>query len=238
MPHLIQTDNCLTAWRDACRYIIHNGNGFNLLVFIRNPLNFNDAQLEEIIDTAIINYKSVSDVINTIFPSKLYNRNIGLPRDDFYKLHEKLYYRGKTMHSKNKSRWGNYFLRLTRFGNSKKNQLQNIIDAINSREKQYAACYYMHISSVDTDNNTRVIGNPCLQYIQFGLEGDSINLTAVYRNHDFLTKALGNYIGLSRLLEYVCEQTGKKIGTFACHSIHYFLDNKKAVENSLNSLTW
>jgi thymidylate synthase len=238
MPHLIKSNNCLTAWRDACWYIIQNGNGFNLIVHIDNPLLFTDLHLSEITNSKIISSKNLSDVINTIFPTKLHLRSNGLDNSQFYDLHEELYNRGKTMHPRNKGLWGNYFLRFTKFGEKTKNQLQKIIDDINSRNNQYAACYIMHVSSADTDSNTRNIGNPCLQYIQFGQVGNTVNLTAVYRNHDFLTKALGNYIGLSKLLEFVCLQTGRNVGTFACHSIHYFLDSKRNVQNSLNNLTW
>lgn len=238
MSHIIQSTNCLTAWRDACSFIINNGNGFNLIVQIDSPLSYTNLQLTEIINSGIISNRILSDVVNTIFPWKLKSRNVNLTNEEFYNLHEQLYYRGKTLHPRNNGLWGNYFLRFTRFGNSKINQLQNIINAINSRNNQYAACYMMHVSSADTDSNTRNIGNPCLQYVQFGQDGNTLNLTAVYRNHDFLRKALGNYIGLSKLLEFVCIQTGRNIGTFACHSIHYFLEDKRNVYNSLNNLTW
>lgn len=238
MPHLISSNNCLTAWKDACNYIIKNGEGFNLMVHIDTPLAFTSSNLLEITNSGIISKKNIDDVVNTIFPSKLHQRNNGISNSQFYDLHEQLYHRGKTMHSRNKGLWGNYFLRFTKFGSSKKNQLQKIIDDINSRNNQYAACYIMHVSSADIDSNTRNIGNPCLQYVQFGQEQNTINLTAVYRNHDFLNKALGNYIGLSKLLEFVCQQTGRNIGTFACHSIHYFLDNKRNVQNCINNLSW
>ena len=238
MPHLIQSNNCLTAWRDACTHIIRHGDGFNLMVHIDNPLLYTDLQLAEITNTRIILPKDLADVVNTIFPSKLYLRSAGLSNSQFYDLHEQLYIRGKTMHPRNSGLWGNYFLRFTKFGNTKKNQLQKIIDDINTRNNKDAACYIMHVSSADTDSNTRNIGSPCLQYVQFGQSGNTLNLTAVYRNHDFLTKALGNYIGLSKLLEFVCHQTGQNIGTFACHSIHYFLDEKRRVQHILNNLTW
>lgn len=238
MAHVIQTNNCLTAWKDACNYIIANGDGFNLIVDINNPLNLNRNHLMEVVNSGIIREKEISDVINTIFPIKLYNRNTNLPIDEFYNLHEELYNRGKTMRKKNKGRWGNYFLRFTKFGPTKQNQLKNIIDSINLRANEYSACYIMHVSSIDIDSNTRNLGGPCLQYVQFGQKDGAINLTAVYRNHDFLKKSLGNYLGLSRLLEFVCNQTNKDIGTFACHSTHYYLDNRRAVQNCINNLTW
>src|SRR5690606_28156955 len=172
-------------------------------------------QLAEITNTGIISPKNIADVTNTIFPSKFYARNAGLTNSQFYDLHEELYWRGKTMHSRNNGFWGNYFLRFTKFGNGKKNQLQKIIDDINARNNQYAACYIMHVSSADTDSNTRNIGNPCLQYVQVGQVGNSIYMIAVYGNYDLLTKALGYYIGRSDLFELVCNPTGRNMGNLA-----------------------
>ena len=238
MAHFIQANSCLTAWRDVSQHIINHGDGFNLLVQIDTPLAYTTAQLAEITNSGVITLPKVNDVINTIFPAKLHSRNVTLPNSQFYDLHESIYLRGKTMHRRNRSRWGNYFLRFTKFGSNQKNQLQPIIDGINNRANNQAACYIMHVSSVDYDNNTRVIGNPCLQYVQFGYYNNTLNLTAVYRNHDFLTKALGNYIGLSKLLEFVCSKTGKPMGNISCQSIHYYMGQKRLVGNCLNNLTW
>ena len=75
MAHLIQSNNCLTAWRDVCQHILQNGDGFNLLVEIQNPLAYNDAQLNEIINSGVITAPQISDVVNTIFPYKLFLRS-------------------------------------------------------------------------------------------------------------------------------------------------------------------
>lgn len=238
MAHIIQSANCLTAWRDVCQYIIQHGDGFNLLVQIDSPLAYTQAQLAEITNSGIITKKAIDDVVNTIFPVKLHARGVSLTNYQFYDLHERIYIRGKTMHRKNRSKWGNYFLRFTKFGIYGKNQLQPIIDGINRRANDQAACYIMHVSSVDYDNNTRVIGNPCLQYVQFGVHNNFLNLTAVYRNHDFLTKGLGNYIGLSQLLKFVCDKTGSAMGGITCHSIHYYMGQKRIVTKGLKTLTW
>lgn len=238
MPNLIRSGNCLTAWRDVCNHMITNGDGSNMVVLIENPLAYPHAHLDEITNSGIITAWSLSDVVNTIFPAKLYNRNPALSVSSFYDLHERICIRGKTMHRKNRSSWGNYFLRFTRFGDTKHNQLQAIIDAINNRLNRYAACYMMHVSSVDYDNNVKPRGNPCLQYVQFEQTNNSLNLTAVYRSHDFYNRALGNYIGLSELLSFVCTQTRHQMGSVFCHSIHYFLDQKRFVGNCISNFTW
>ena len=121
MPHLIQSHNCITMWRDACRYIIQNGNGFNLLVYIVEPLAYTSSQLAEITNSGIITATEVSNIINTIFPAKLRARNAALTNAQFYDLHERIYLRGKGIHIKNRSKWGNYFLRFTKFGTNQQN---------------------------------------------------------------------------------------------------------------------
>ncbi|MES2265244.1 MAG: hypothetical protein V4520_00700 [Bacteroidota bacterium] len=238
MPKLIESQNCLTAWRDACSFILSQGDGFNLIVYIASPSIIDNDSLNEIISTKIISKNNVQDVANTIFPFKLYQRNQAKDVNHFYDLHESLYVRGKKMHRKNRSKWGNYFLRFTKFGFKKENQIQKIINDINNRPNKQTACYIMHVSSVDYDSNTRILGNPCLQYVQFAQVDNNLNLTAVYRNHDFLKKALGNYIGLTHLLEFVCGKTNSKVGSITCHSIHYYINNKKAVKSCIDSLTW
>lgn len=238
MAHLIQSNNCLTAWRDVCSHIIQDGEGFNLLVQIDEPLNYTSAQLSEITSSGVISSTALSDVINTIFPVKLHSRSATLTNQQFYDRHEAIYLKGKKIHRKNRSRWGNYFLRFTKFGTNKLNQLQPIIDGINNRTNDQKACYIMHVSSIEQDNNTRIIGNPCLQYVQFGVYNNTLNLSAVYRNHDFLNKGLGNYIGLSKLLEFVCNETGSTMGSITCQSMHYYLGKKRLVADCLNKLTW
>jgi thymidylate synthase len=238
MAHLIKSHNCLTAWRDVCQHILQDGDGFNLLVEIKNPLAFDNVQLDEITNSGVITSSQLNDVINTIFPYRFYMRSANLSNTQLYDKHEQIYLRGKSLHSKNRSRWGNYFLRFTKFGVNQLNQLQPIIDGINTRKKNQKACYIMHVSSIDADNNTRVIGNPCLQYLQFGFYNNALHLSAVYRNHDFLTKALGNYIGLARLLEFVCNKTNKAIGSISVQSMHYELKKRPLVAGCLNNLTW
>src|SRR5690606_20106018 len=227
MANLIVSNNCLTAWRDVCQHIIQHGDGFNLLVQIDEPLAYTSAQLSEITNSGVISSIALNDVINTIFPFKLHARRGASTNQQFYDLHEQIYLKGKKIHRKNRSRWGNYFLRFTKFGTNKLNQLQPIIDGINNRTNDQKACYILHVSSVEYDNNTRIIGNPCLQYVQFGVYNNALNLSAVYRNHDFLNKGLGNYIGLSKLLQFVCNETGSAMGSVSCQSMHYYLGKKR-----------
>jgi hypothetical protein len=51
-----------------------------------------------------------------------------------------------------------------------------------------------------------------------------LDLVAVYRNHDFLNKALGNFLGLGRLLNFIALEGGKRPGRVICHSVHAYVE--------------
>ena len=47
------------------------------------------------------------------------------------------------------------------------------------------------------------MGAPCWQYGQLKEKNGTLDLTAIYRNQDFFQKALGNYIALGQLLQFM-----------------------------------
>ncbi|MFC1786630.1 thymidylate synthase [Halobacteriota archaeon] len=59
---------------------------------------------------------------------------------------------------------------------------------------------------------------PCMILLDFKLRGE-INLTAVFRSHDFYGAAAANWYALSRLLEYVSKQIGVTPGQITSVSI-------------------
>jgi len=83
---------------------------------------------------------------------------------------------------------------------------------------------------------------PCLSHLSFKIKNGeggsppSLNLTALYRSHYYMEKALGNFIGLTRLLFFVCDQTGFLPGTLTCHSTYATLDNVGNSEALLKSI--
>jgi hypothetical protein len=53
-------------------------------------------------------------------------------------------------------------------------------------------------------------------------------LTAIYRNQTYVTRCLGNLIGLGRLQEFVATESGiTKVGPLTCISTHAQLDKGK-----------
>jgi hypothetical protein len=61
-------------------------------------------------------------------------------------------------------------------------------------------------------NDLREYGFPCLVHIDLTLYQHRINMAATYRHQYLVTKAYGNLLGLSRLLGFLAQQTGFKVG--------------------------
>lgn len=116
-----------------------------------------------------------------------------------------------------------YFERLTRRPPS--NRLESLIDALNRWGTNPAAALYAHIEGTDSQS-LRTRGSPCLQYLQFGVSNGAMELTGVYRSHDFERKALGNFIGLTRILRFVAHETGRSVGKVRCVSLHAYCTSK------------
>lgn len=109
----------------------------------------------------------------------------------------------------------------------------SIIDNINSRSTNYGASYVITIPYPHRDIN-KLRGAPCLNYITVQVEyaDDSctqkqINLLAVYRSHDFLQRAYGNYLGLRNLLKYIAVETSSQVGVLTCVSSRADVSNQK-----------
>jgi len=51
-------------------------------------------------------------------------------------------------------------------------------------------------------------------------------LTAMYRYHYYIEKALGNLLGLSQLLFFVAKETGLGVGPLVCLSTYAVLDTE------------
>jgi len=66
--------------------------------------------------------------------------------------------------------------------------------------------------------DTRSNEVPCMMLIDFKLR-DSLNLTTVFRSHDFYGAAPNNWYALARLLEYVAKRIGAKPGIITSVSI-------------------
>jgi hypothetical protein len=228
-PTIISAATIIDAWRACAELLISKGAHLNLLVHISKPSAIDVDELS-LLDPKNVDASATSlfDVANTIFPSQ--GPKWTLPAKDFSDYYIPVYRRlGRSVPYS----WGFYFQRLVEFGPNKINQLTRIVDGLNAWGRNHHAAFVAHLSSSDLDK-PRPQGAPCLQYVQFMRgEEDQLTMTAVYRSHDYFLKALGNFVGLSRILAYICKETGLSIGPLSCLSTYAFLGNNRGKTRQL-----
>jgi thymidylate synthase len=119
------------------------------------------------------------------------------------------------------------------------NQLDTIIRAVRTRANVNTAAYTVLIQNPGGET-VRPLGGPCLNYIAVQLDTSpqlTLGLLAVYRNHDFLERAYGNYWGLCNLLRFLAAEVGAAPGPLTCVSSHaYVPDRKVALRQLVDSL--
>ena len=102
--------------------------------------------------------------------------------------------------------------------------------------------------SPDADRKlVKYMSFPCLSYVSIKPEsvqkpGGKIHMTALYRNHYFIGRAYGNYLGLGWLLKFIADATGRKAGELLCVSSLAQLEfscvglSKREIRDMLNIL--
>lgn len=242
-PIVIVAHSFQDAWAQAVVKLKLNGwKVWNLVVQIDAPSAINsDIQNNAMQFAKQHGLITPVQVAHTIFPYKYYKA--GISRDRLYKLYWRYF---KYTRSQAHRGWGTYFERMIRYApggdpNKAIDQLSTIIDAINGRNVNYGAAYTIVILYPQKDGK-RKMGAPCLNYLTVQVETvherkKRINLLAVYRNHDFLERAYGNYLGLCKLLEYIATETSSDVGCLTCISSHAYVPNYKrelyALSNSI-----
>lgn len=217
----IQAPNALTAWREAVSHLAaHSREEYNLLLQIDDPTP-DDAWLRTYNprDHAP-RAMSAADVANTIFPQSLYE---GHPlREEFYDRYLSLHRRARRM--RRSRAWGAYFERLISFnGDDENNQLEKVVLALRKWKRSSRAGLVFHLSS--PLDSPRPLGAPCWQFGELIWHPDGrVDMVVVYRNHDYFSKALGNFVGLGRLLNFICTEADKTPGSLTCHAVHAYFD--------------
>lgn len=179
---------------------------------------------------------SPKQVAYTIFPHRLYEKK-ERSASRLYKAYNRPGGMCERLVRRSNNQWGTYFQRLTAYKthNDTVNQLQEIIDAISSDECTYTSAFCMVIQKPGGDTKRR-LGGPCLNYIAVQLQAgppQSLGLLCVYRNHDFLERAYGNYWGLCNLLRFMSEQVGAVPGCLTCVSSQAYVVREKTKLKSL-----
>jgi hypothetical protein len=74
-------------------------------------------------------------------------------------------------------------------------------------------------------------GGQCLSFLSFKLSSATpgvLSLTAMYRNHYYVEKLLGNLIGLGQLMSFVASEAGLAVGSLTVLSSHAVVDLPKS----------
>jgi thymidylate synthase len=240
---------CAEAWVAACQSIMNDHEGYNVVIDVGDPLRHSekDNAVILLVDKFLKDHRQnpIITVANTIFPQSLLDAH---GPEDFYEIYHRDF--ASFSHSK---QWGRYFERMTRHvdRNGKRiNPLQGLIDKMKASEAKRTcikAVYELAITPDDAyghpnedgpeceatditiyqpsrDRNRR-LGGPCLSYLSFKRHPQrGLLLTVMYRNHFYITRLLGNLIGLGRLQAFVAQQTGVPLGSLTVISTHAELD--------------
>lgn len=196
----------------------------------------------------VVSLSPISTVANTIFPQALYHPELGNGAQQH--LYQS-YTQGYAVSSRLRANcYGTYFHRMIAWPGQQGeiNQLERLITRLKQQLKGSASLssiYELATSEVEEAieeasstrertaeikiylpdrDSRRMRGFPCLSHISLTLFEKRLHLTAVYRNQHFLRKAYGNYLGLSRLLHFICQEAGCQPGELMCVATHADLE--------------
>lgn len=215
------------------------GEAYNVVIDIADPLGISSA--DHAILSAVDDFlrrhhaNTISGVANTIFPQGLLDRH---GADGLYAAYEAVLPRMKQMTRD----WGRYFERMTSWKKVKGqdiriiNPLDDLIHFMKNQiesERTYRNTYEMTIYDPTRDAG-KVSNRQCLSFLSFKLTHDkTLMLTVMYRNHHYVGRGLGNFVGLGRLQAFVAAQSGARLGSLTCISTHAEIDAGKKTQNGV-----
>jgi thymidylate synthase len=222
MAATVAGSDVVEAWKAGCHTILA-AQGYrvrNLITEIERPTLSDPLWLQRYDPISVGADDRLSVVAKVLFPAA--PRNNTESREQYYARWASVLRRGRKS-GKLHSSWGStYFERLLSLDGSD-NQIERAIHALTTWQRKETAIV-MHLSAPNIDR-LKPIGSPCLQFVEvlWGAD-DTIDLVALYRNHEFLKKALGNFIGLGRLLAFIAQEANKRPGKVICHSVRAYCD--------------
>ena len=224
-----------TAWLAAIQHLssCETWADYNLILEIADPMRRDeeDRRIEERLDGFLreANQFPLSTVAETIFPAGEYRRHG--PRGVYEIYPREVFPLIKPL---KELLWGTYAYRLVwRDGpNGRVNPLETCVEKIKRQlasKSPKTACYELSLCDVGLDlalydplkDRNRPMSGPCLSHVSFKITRDRrLLMTALYRSHYYVQKALGNLLGLARLQAFVCEQTQLAPGPLVCVSTY------------------
>jgi len=233
---------CASAWLEAAKTVnaVPHHEAHNVIIGIAEPLTqtTSDSQIMTLVDEFLVEKGRLplQSVANTIFPEPLYLRH-GAP--DLYDTYGQVYEKIK----KKQGDWGRYFERMIcrKLSSGKTiNPLADLIakmrQHVHGDGRTFRNIYELVVSDSTLDVSIYdperdagpVMNRQCLSFLSFKLDKDNnLLLTAMYRNHYYIERLLGNLIGLARLMSFVATEAGVKVGPLIVVSTHAQVDSPK-----------
>jgi hypothetical protein len=239
MAHLVQADNLSEAWVQAMAYLMaQGGKAVNLNVAFQygeeNPhlRHALDAVLAELDAEREKDLWPIQTVANTIFPEALYYPHLGHVAAsrlyENYELSMRLQSQCPNPYDRE-----TYFNRLIAYPTDVGpwNQLDYYVKRLAKQatlSSQASSAYELGVSHpIDAElrvhspqHDKRMFWFPCLSHISLTLVKGRLNMTALYRNQTFVTRAYGNYLGLARLLRFISTETATQPGEIEVVATH------------------
>jgi thymidylate synthase len=225
MSVYITGETSADVWIKVMEHLLSvNGRCFHLVASIARPTD-EFKEITRIVDKLAdeTGTKSTMENANAIWP-----RMMAPPGQDLTKTMKRIReFAIPLIKDANPKHADSYLERLvawrSRDGGQAVPQLENAIVRMWSEKENTApksSAYEIPIVSPGLDAG--YMGFPCLSHLSFKLDAVArkIHLTALYRNHHFITHGYGNYIGLGRLLGFVATQVEYGVGELLAISTH------------------
>lgn len=231
-------ETCEQAWLVAAEHLagISGHTEYNMVVEIAKPTLHEDAdrRVRRTVDQFLRRHDAnpITTVAGTIFPTADYKDHGSRGVYEVYP---------DETYPQIRSEWGRYAYRLVRWpadATKQINPLQKLVEKINTQLQngmRLRACYEVSLTDSAIDlplydpslDRGRTRGGPCLSHLSFKLGADdTLYLTALYRSHSYIAKALGNFLGLADLQAFVCDETGLSPGPLMCVSSYARVDTE------------
>ena len=243
-PPRISQPDCTSAWLEASRVVheLPKHEGHHVVIDVADPVAASPAatavvkEVDAFLGEHSANKFLVRTVANTIFPQATYERH-GAP--EFYDVYIKQVFPRLKRSPKD---WGRYFERMIAFPaeGGAVNLLDDMVEKMKrnvAKDSTYRNIYELPIYNPLKDAKGSPRGGQCLSFMSFKLDRDHrLLLSAVYRNHYYTEKLLGNLIGLGRLMSFVASEAGVRVGSLSVLSTHAEVDTAGASRDELKAL--
>lgn len=236
----IEADTCVDAWLQASTFLLQQPEwrAYTIIIEIANPLALptHDRAVHDVID-GFLRQKGglpVSSVINTIFPAQLYERyGASGVYERYPALHPKIQCHDDAR------KWGTYAMRMIERTDHKGrtiHPLRDLVTKIGAQAKLSGgkrAAYELGTLDLFADipiydparDRGPVLGGPCLSHVSAKLTPvHALLLTGFYRSHYYIQRALGNFLGLAHLQNFIAKEANIDLGPLVIHSSMAQLD--------------